>query len=663
MNKKMQAFPRLLSVESVPELVAISLVGNELHVGGAASLTSLEEALGDRAPQITKMLWAFASRPIRSRATLAGNLITASPIGDMAPVLLSVDARIVLASIRGEREVPLSELFVGYRKTVLAKDEVLLRVIVPLLPKNGMGAARTLRESYKVSKRRELDIAIVSAGFSIDMDAQGIITFARLAFGGVAATPSRAKKTEEFLVGKPWTLETARAAANILSAEFSPISDVRADAPYRRELLPSLLLKFFHGERTSAQDDPFLFERDTRWAPNDVSRDLSHESAELHVSGRAQYTDDIAAKRDCLFLWPVSSPHPHARVVSIDVSVAAKMSGVRTILRAEDIPGDNDVGAVRKDEILLVPVGGVASFAGHMVAVVIADSLKEARLAAAAVTVEYEPLPAILSLREAIEKESFHTHPHVIARGDIDRALRESPHRFSGELFIGGQEHFYLESHAAFADPGDAGDVFVVSSTQHPSEVQAVVSHVLHIPRSMITVQSPRMGGGFGGKETQGNGWAALVALAALKTRRPVRVQLDRDVDMTLTGKRHPFLGKYEVGFDDEGHVLGLRVALVNDGGFALDLSESICDRGLFHLDNSYYLPAVEFTGRVAKTHMVSHTAFRGFGGPQGMLVTEDVMDQIARTLGLAPETVRRAQFVSRLGRVQHYPLRPRANG
>ena len=405
--------------------------------------------------------------------------------------------------------------------------------------------------------------------------------------------------------------------------------------------MPSLLLKFFHGERTSAQDEPFLFEPDSRWVASDLSRDLSHESAELHASGRAQYTDDIAAKRDCLFLWPVSSPHPHARVVSIDASVAEAMKGVRLVLRAEDIPGENDVGAVRKDEILLVPVGGVASFAGHMVAVVIADSLKEARLAAAAVNVEYEPLPAILSLREAIEKESFHTHPHVIARGDVDKALRESPHQLAGELFIGGQEHFYLESHAAFADPGDAGDVFIVSSTQHPSEVQAVVSHVLHIPRNRVTVQSPRMGGGFGGKETQGNGWAALVALAALKTKRPVRVQLDRDVDMTLTGKRHPFLGKYEVGFDDEGRVLGMRVALVNDGGFALDLSESICDRGLFHLDNSYYLPAVQFTGRVAKTHMVSHTAFRGFGGPQGMLVTEDVMDQIARTLGLPPEVVR----------------------
>jgi xanthine dehydrogenase molybdopterin binding subunit len=211
----------------------------------------------------------------------------------------------------------------------------------------------------------------------------------------------------------------------------------------------------------------------------------------------------------------------------------------------------------------------------------------------------------------------------------------------SGDLTIGGQEHFYLEAHAAWAEIGDEGDVKVVSSTQHPSEVQAIVSHVLDLPRHKVVVEAPRMGGGFGGKETQGAPWAALCALAAKKTQMPVRVQLDRDLDLALTGKRHPFFSRFEVGFDDQGRVLAAKVELVSDGGFALDLSESIADRALFHLDNAYFLPEVRFQSRVAKTHTVSHTAFRGFGGPQGMVVMEEILDRVARALGLLPEVVR----------------------
>jgi xanthine dehydrogenase molybdopterin binding subunit len=276
-----------------------------------------------------------------------------------------------------------------------------------------------------------------------------------------------------------------------------------------------------------------------------------------------------------------------------------------------------------------------------VVAVVVGDSYEACRLAGAKVKVVYEPLEPVLGIRDAIARASYHTEPHVIRRGDCAAALAASPHRFEGEIEIGGQEHFYLESHAAWAECGEDGEVFVASSTQHPSEVQAVVSHVLGRPRNKITVQSPRMGGGFGGKETQGNTWSSFAALGAVKTGRPVRVQLDRDLDMILTGKRNPFYARYEAGYDDDGLLRAMKVLLVSDGGWALDLSESINDRGLFHLDNSYYVPACEFTGRVAKTNVVSHTAFRGFGGPQGMLVIEEILDRVARRLGLAPEVVR----------------------
>src|SRR6185295_14408122 len=276
----------------------------------------------------------------------------------------------------------------------------------------------------------------------------------------------------------------------------------------------------------------------------------------------------------------------------------------------------------------------------HIIALVVGESVAACRAAAALVEVEYEPLPALLTIEEAVEKDSFHNPLRVITRGEPGAVLAAASRRLAGEVAFGGQEHFYLETHAAWAECGDEGDLFISSSTQHPSEIRAIVSEVVHLPRNKVIVQAPRMGGGFGGKETQGNTPAALVALAALKTGRPVRVQFDRDVDMALTGKRHPFLAKFEVGFTDDGVIRALSADLVSDGGWSLDLSQPVLDRALFHIDNAYYLPAVRLTGRIAKTNVASNTAFRGFGGPQGMLVIEEVIDRVARATGLLPEVV-----------------------
>ena len=247
----------------------------------------------------------------------------------------------------------------------------------------------------------------------------------------------------------------------------------------------------------------------------------------------------------------------------------------------------------------------------------------------------------LIGTKAAVEAKSFHSPPHVLARGDVERALPKAPLRLDGEFSFGGQEHFYLETQAAWAEPGEEGSVFVSSSTQHPTEIQAIVSHVLNEPRNKVVVQSPRMGGGFGGTETQGNAFAAMVALAAAKTGSPARIQLDRDVDMMLTGKRHPFYSRFTVGYDPEGMIQAADVELFADGGWSLDLSQPVLDRALFHLDNAYYIPAVRFKGLIAKTNVASNTAFRGFGGPQGMLVMEEIVDRIARSLGLPPEVVR----------------------
>jgi len=637
LNKKFKPFPLLISTEAVAELTRIEKTESMWRIGAAATLTCIEEALGDEFPSVSKMLRVFAARQIRNRATLGGNLVTASPIGDSAPVLLTLDASVVLVSSAGERTVLLSDFFTAYRQTAMHADEVMREILVPRFSAPNVGLQRRV-DFLKVSKRRELDISIVAAAFCVDTDSAGVVRRVRLAYGGVAAMPGRARRAEAALEGRKWS-EAAGTIDGILRDEFKPIDDARGGAEYRRNLVVSLWQKFVSGEQSQAQDANLDFTADGRWTIDDHSRALSHESAVGHVTGRALYVDDTAQRRPMLDMWPVCSPHARAKILRRDATKARLAPGISAVLLAEDIPGENNTGPVRHDEPLLA-VDEIL-FHGQMVAMVVGESAAACRAAAALVEVEYEPLPAVIGLPMAMAQSSYHTDPHVLKRGDAHAALQTAPLTFEGEFEFGGQEHFYLETHAAWAEAGEEGAVMVHSSTQHPSEIQAIVSEVLHLPRNKVVVQAPRMGGGFGGKETQGNAFAALVALASVKTSRPVRIQLDRDLDMKLTGKRHPFHAEFSIGHDRDGHLLAAKVELVSDGGWSLDLSTAICDRALFHLDNAYYIPAVDFSGRVAKTNVTSHTAFRGFGGPQGMIVIEEVIDRVARRLGLPPEVVR----------------------
>jgi len=383
-----------------------------------------------------------------------------------------------------------------------------------------------------------------------------------------------------------------------------------------------------------------------------VGKALSHESATLHVTGRATYVEDLAVRsKNLAYAWPIPSPHAHASVAELDFSAALGMPGVLCCLSAADVPGENDVGPVRHDEPLFPHE---VCFFGQAVAWVVAETLELARLAAERVRIVYEPLPALTSIAAALAANSFHTQAERLRRGEPERELRAAAEHLEGELFINGQEHFYLETQAALALPEEAGGVFVHSSTQHPSETQEIVARVLGVPRHQVTVQCQRMGGAFGGKETQASTWAAVAALAANKLQRPVLVRLTRAQDMTMTGKRHPFLGRFRVGFSAEGKLSALLVELFSDGGYSLDLSAPVMGRALFHIDNCYLLPHVEVTGRVCRTHSVSHTAFRGFGGPQGMLFIEEVLDRIARHLNLAPHVVRERNFY-RPGDETHY--------
>src|SRR5256714_4455755 len=629
-TKRFQRFPVLISIEAVAELNEISSTGTEWRIGAATTLTKLDDLLGAEVPVIREMLSVFGSRQIRDRATLGGNLVTASPIGDSAPVLFALDAAIVIASAAGERVLLLDEFFVAYRKTALQPGEILKSIVIPR-PQPGI---QTRRRFYKASKRREMDISTVAACFSVTLDASGTITKARLAYGGVAALPVRAKKTEQALVGKRWSDSTCEEVIPILENEFTPISDVRGSAVYRQQLIANLLRKFFAQEQSALADQKiarFLSPRPVAPQP--------HESAHKHVTGEAIYVDDTAQSETMLEVWPVCSPHAHAKILRRNAAEARTMPGISAVLLAEDVPGLNDVGAVRHDEILLAD--NEVLYHGHIVALVVGETPELCRAAAAKVMVEYEPLPPIFTIEEAIAAGSFHSDPHHIQRGDVSAALAAAPMSFDGELSFGGQDHFYLETNAAWAETGEDGTVFISSSTQHPSEVQHIVAHLLDLPMHSVVVECPRMGGGFGGKETQAAMLASLAALAATKTGRKVRVRFNRDQDMMITGKRHPFLGKFRVGFDEEGMLLATKIDMFSNGGWSLDLSRAITDRALFHLDNAYYIPNVEFSGRVAKTNLASNTAFRGFGGPHGMLVIEEIIDRVPRAARLAPEGVR----------------------
>jgi xanthine dehydrogenase large subunit len=383
-----------------------------------------------------------------------------------------------------------------------------------------------------------------------------------------------------------------------------------------------------------------------------VGESVSHESAEEHVTGRAKYVDDLwPGIHGVAHAWPVIAPHARARVVEIDTAQAAAMPGVLAILTAADVPGVNDVGPVRHDEPLFP---SEISFHGQAVIWVVAETEDQAQRASTAVRVAFQPLPSILSIDQALEARSFLTEPERMRRGNPEKAILASPHRIEGELFLNGQEHFYLETQAALAWVDESGGVFVHSSTQHPSETQEIVARVLGRAASDVVVQCLRMGGAFGGKEVQANAWAAVAAVAAVKLKRPVRVRLTRFQDMVMTGKRHPFLARFRVGFGDDGVLQGLKIDLWSDGGWSLDLSAPILSRAMFHIDNCYRLADVEIVGRVCRTNHVSHTAFRGFGGPQGMVVIEDILDRIARHLKLYPQEVRSQNFY-RPGDETHY--------
>ncbi|MCQ4288579.1 xanthine dehydrogenase molybdopterin binding subunit [Pseudomonas stutzeri] len=380
-----------------------------------------------------------------------------------------------------------------------------------------------------------------------------------------------------------------------------------------------------------------------------VGRSVKHDSADKHVSGEAVYVDDRLEFPNQLHVYARMSDRAHARIVRIDTSPCYQVPGVAIAITAEDVPGQLDIGPVVAGDPLLAD--GKVEYVGQPVIAVAADSLETARKAAMAAIIEYEDLEPVIDVVDALRKKHFVLDSHTHKRGDSASALATAPRRLQGTLHIGGQEHFYLETQISSVMPTEDGGMIVYTSTQNPTEVQKLVAEVLGVSMNKIVIDMRRMGGGFGGKETQAAGPACMCAVIAHLTGRPTKMRLPRMEDMTMTGKRHPFYVEYDVGFDEDGLLHGIQIDLAGNCGYSPDLSGSIVDRAMFHSDNAYYLGDATIHGHRCKTNLASNTAYRGFGGPQGMVAIEEIMDAVARHLGKDPLDVRKRNYYGKTER------------
>ncbi|KAM1100206.1 hypothetical protein FF1_006655 [Malus domestica] len=638
--KKIQ-YKVLIFVTHVPELSKLTVKDDGIEIGSAVRLSELLKVLRTVITERTahetsackafveQLKW-FAGVQIRNVASVGGNICTASPISDLNPLWMASRAKFQIIDCKGNIRTTLAEnFFLGYRKVDLTSGEILLSVFLPW--------TRPFEyvKEYKQAHRRDDDIAIVNAGIRVHLEDRGgwVVSDASIAYGGVAPLSLSAMRTKIFLIGKSWNQEVLQGALKVLQEDVL----LKDDAP-------GGMVEF------RAQDYEVI-KRGTAVGSPEV-----HLSARLQVTGEAEYADDTPLPPNGLHAALILSRKPHARIRSIDDSGAKLSPGFAGIYLAKDVPADNNIGPVVEDEELFA--SEFVTCVGQVIGVVVADTNENAKLAARKVHVEYEELPAILSIQDAIDAKNFHPNTErCFRKGDVDICFQSSQcdHVIEGEVRVGGQEHFYLEPNSSVVWTMDGGnEVHMISSAQAPQKHQKYVSHVLGLPVSKVVCKTKRIGGGFGGKETRSAFIAAAAAVPAYLLNRPVKITLDRDTDMMITGQRHSFLGKYKVGFTNEGKVLALDLEIYNNGGNSLDLSLSILERAMFHSDNVYEIPNVKIVGRVCFTNIPSNTAFRGFGSPQGMIIAENWIQRIAAELKKSPEEMKEINFQDE-GSILHY--------
>ena len=386
------------------------------------------------------------------------------------------------------------------------------------------------------------------------------------------------------------------------------------------------------------------------------NKSIVHDSGAKHVSGLAKYTDDISEPLNTLYGAIGWSKKAHAKLKKIDLRNVKKSEGVLSVITYSDIPGRNDVGPVFDGDPIF-PKDKVEYY-GQPLFAVAATSMELARKAVLKAKVVYQDLKPIVTIDEALKKNSLLFKPRIIKKGNPNQKIKNSKNKIKGNFTTGSQEHFYLEGQVAFVIPKEDDNYTVYSSTQHPSETQQIIAKMLNQKSNSIDVLVRRIGGGFGGKETNFM-TSAICALLSHKTKKPIKLRLDRDDDIIITGKRHDFYSDYEVGFDDDGRINGLKLELASRCGMSPDLSLAINERALLHIDNAYYLSDVEIKNYLCKTNTASSTAFRGFGGNQGMMAIENIIDNISRYLKKDPSEIRERNFYGRKNRnITHYGMK-----
>ncbi|KAJ9242448.1 hypothetical protein DTO169E5_3157 [Paecilomyces variotii] len=656
-------------VGDIAELRQYTLKDDHLELGANVSLTDLEnicdEALklygpvrGQPFKAIKKQLRYFAGRQIRNVASPAGNLATASPISDLNPVFVATNTTLVAKSLGKETEIPMTQFFKGYRTTALPPDAVIASLRIPVASDKG-----EFVRAYKQSKRKDDDIAIVNAALRVSLSESNNVKSCSLVYGGMAPMTVSAKTAEEYLVGKKFTdPSTLEGVMNALGQDF----DLRFGVPggmatYRKTLAMSFFYRFYHDVLSKLEtkalgaDQEAIEEIERAISTGKKDHDASvayqqrilgkptaHVSALKQCTGQAQYTDDIPNQKNELYGCLVLSTKAHAKILNVDASAALDIPGVYDYIDHTSLPSPeaNWWGAPNRDEVFFA-VDKVTT-AGQPIGIILANSAKVAEAAARAVKVDYEELPAILTIEEAIEADSYFEHYRYIKNGDPESAFRSADHVFSGVSRMGGQEHFYLETQACVAIPkAEDGEMEIWSSTQNPTETQTYVAQVAGVAANKVVSRVKRLGGGFGGKETRSIQLAGICAAAAAKVKRPVRCMLNRDEDIVTSGQRHPFLCRWKVGVSNEGKLLALDADIFANGGHTQDLSGAVVERSLSHADGVYNIPNVHVRGRVCKTNTVSNTAFRGFGGPQGLFFAESFVSEIADHLNIPVEEFR----------------------
>ncbi|XP_078085384.1 aldehyde oxidase 1-like isoform X2 [Mustelus asterias] len=658
------------------------LVGNTnigLRLGAACSLSHMKDVLVKAIAEIAtekteifqalvKQLCVLGGEQIRNMASLGGNIVSGSPTSDLNPILAATNCILELVSRERRRVIHLDEnFFVGFGKTALMPEEVLLSILIPYSRKWQLVSA------FRQASRRENAFSIVNSGMQVVFkDETRVIAELRMFFGGVGPTTVCAKRCCKELINRSWDEDLLSQACELLLEEISlPNSAPGGSVEFRRTLTISFFYKFYLQvwqrlqqllskedlfaadipERHRSATSPLLVElprglqkfQPVSWDQlqgDPVGQPVAHLSAIKHTTGEAIYCDDIPSQEGELFLALVTSSRAHAKIVSIDAVEALKLPGVVDIITVQDVPGKNKVNMpFDMEEIFCM---SEVTCVGHIICGIVANNQVCAKMAAAAVKIIYEDLePLILTLEDAIQHKSFFGR-RKLENGNVDAAFEKVDQQLEGQIHIGGQEHFYMETHNVLVIPkGEDGEIEIICSIQHPKNAQTVVADVLGIPFNRVTVRVKRIGGAFGGKVAKASKIAAIAAVAAHKTGCSVRCVLERGEDMLISGGRHPFLGRYKVGYMTDGRIIAVELTCYCNGGNDLDATLEILEQALLNMDSGYYIPHLHLTGFACKTNLPSNTAFRAFGQPQAIAITESWITDVASKCNLSAEKVR----------------------